>query len=79
MAGDGIGPDEAQAPQERQGGSQLVGHAADQKSGASDNGLREVQEGDGDLVEEEIEDGVEVRVRVGGEKLGVHVEDAADG
>lgn len=79
LAGDGIGSDEAQVPQERQGGSQLVSDAANQQSGASDNGLGEVREGDGDLVEEEIEDWVEVGLGVGGEELRVHVEDAAEG
>ena len=79
LAGDGIGSDEAQVSQERQGGSQLISDAADQESGASDNGLGEVKEGDGDLVEEEIEDWVEVGLGVGGEELRVHVEDAAEG
>lgn len=79
LAGDGIGSDEAQVPQERQGGPQLVSDAADQDSGASDNGLVDVREGDGDFVEEEIEDWVEVGLGVGGEELRVHIEDAAKG
>lgn len=53
--------------------------AADEEPRAADYGFADVRKGDSDIVEEEIKDRVEIVVGIGGEELGMHVEDAADG
>lgn len=70
-------PDEAEAPEEVEGGLELARDAGDEKTGAADDGLADVAGGDGGGAEEEVEDRTQVGVGVAGEKAGIHGEDAA--
>ena len=57
VGGDAVGAGEAEAAEEVEGGLELVGDAGDEEAGATDDGLVEVVEGDGDGAEEEVEGG----------------------
>lgn len=77
LAGDGVvGGDEAQAAEEVKGGPELSGDAGYEEAGAASDRRVDVGVGDGDVIEEEFEDWVEVAVGVAGEEVGVHSEDA---
>nr|GMD29631.1 Agamous-like MADS-box protein AGL30 [Ipomoea batatas] len=54
-------------------------HAGDEQHSGLRGDFPDVGEGDADVIQEKIEDRVEVGVRVGGEELREHVEDAAEG
>lgn len=68
--------DETQAAEEVEGRAELGGDAGDEEARAAGDGFADVGEGDGGVVEEEMEDRVEVVVGVAGEELRMHSEDA---
>lgn len=57
----------------------MIINAGNEQSGAADNAEVDVGEGDCNLVEEEVEEGIQLVVGVAGEEHGMHVEDAPQG
>lgn len=57
----------------------MIIDAGNEQSGAAEDAEVHVGEGDWDLMEEEVEEGIELGIGVAREEHGVHVEDAPQG
>lgn len=77
LASDSIEPNKAKFFKKRQSGYQLFLDAANEQPGTSDNAFTDVLKRDLDNINKEIENRVQVSVRVGSEENRVHIKNTA--